>query len=463
MLDIVSLRNQAVNHARAGRPEKAVSILRRAVKHSPTDKGLCLDFALALQQTGRLRDAVRFLERCCRQWPECPDIQGRLAILFERSNDTDKAARVAEHGLKIAPDHPTMNVVAARHEKRRGEIQAAIARLLRIQQHATGRIAASVQYELGELHDLSGHPDKAIQHFTLANKLFAESCREAAHLRETGRRILMVLHEKITAEWFARWTPAPVCDQEPVFLIGFPRSGTTLLNALLDSHPNIVCIEEKRMLTEVQRGVNRLPKGYPNALPELTKKQIKVLRRTYFDAAKQFAQIGPGKSLIDKYPLHILEVPLIHRLFPTARLVLALRHPYDVVLSCFMQNFQENTATVNFLTIKDAAWFYAETMGLWDQYQDIFPLRVHPIRYEDLVANPETEMRKLLSFLGLEWSGSVLDYAKRAQRRHVPTPSYSRVVKPIYSTSVGRYKQYAKSLRPIEGILRSYVEAFGYS
>lgn len=462
MLNIDSLRDQAINHALAGRPEKAIPIFRRALKHSPADKGLHLDFALALEQAGRRRDAVRVLERSARRWPECPDTLARLALLLERSNDAERAARVAGRGLEIAPDHATLNVAAARCEKGQGEIQAAISRLLRIRPHATGQIAASAQYDLGALYDLDGHPDWAFEHFTLANKLFARNCRETARLLETGQRALSTLHETITAEWFAKWTPAPVCDREPVFLIGFPRSGTTLLNALLDSHPDIVCIEEERMLGDVQQAVNKLPRGYPNALPELTEKQINALRKIYFDAVRRFGQIASDNLLIDKYPLHILEVPLIHRLFPTAEFILALRHPYDVVLSCFMQNFHQNSATVNFLTLEDTAWFYATTMDLWSKYQDIFPIQIRSIHYENLVASPEAEMRKLLGFLDLEWSACVLDYAKRARGRRISTPSYSRVVKPNYSTSVGRYKRYAKHLRPVEDILRPHIEAFGY-
>jgi hypothetical protein len=155
-------------------------------------------------------------------------------------------------------------------------------------------------------------------------------------------------------------------------------------------------------------------------------------------------------------------VGLIYRLFPRAKILLALRHPCDVVLSGFMQAFKPNAAMVHFGDLADTARFYASVMGLWRRYAEVLPLEVLTTRYEDLVTDFEAETRRILAFLELPWDDSVLTYAERAKSRAIATPSYHQVVQPIYARSVGRWRNYREQMADVLPLLRPFVDVFGY-
>jgi hypothetical protein len=247
-----------------------------------------------------------------------------------------------------------------------------------------------------------------------------------------------------------------------VFLIGFPRSGTTLLDQILDAHPALHTMEEKPAIDIVKQAVERLTGGYPDALASLTAEDTVKLRRVYFAEVARFMGGVPQGILVDKMPLNTIEVGLIHRLFPRARILLALRHPCDVVLSGFMQAFKPNAAMVHFGDLADTARFYASVMGLWRRYAEVLPLEVLTTRYEDLVTDFEAETRRILAFLELPWDDSVLTYAERAKSRAIATPSYHQVVQPIYARSVGRWRNYREQMADVLPLLRPFVDVFGY-
>jgi Sulfotransferase family len=170
-----------------------------------------------------------------------------------------------------------------------------------------------------------------------------------------------------------------------------------------------------------------------------------------------------GRTPVDKMPLNTIDVGLIHRLFPRARILLALRHPCDVVLSGFMQAMKPNAAMVLFDSLASTARFYAQVMGLWLQYREVLPLSVLTVRYEDLVADLPGETRRILEFLDLPWDDAVLGYAEHARTRAIATPSYHQVVQPIYWRSVGRWRNYADAFENVLPVLQPFVDAFGYT
>jgi hypothetical protein len=221
-------------------------------------------------------------------------------------------------------------------------------------------------------------------------------------------------------------------------------------------------MEEKPAVDIVKKAVEKLPGGYPDSLANLTAEDADRLRRAYFAEVDRFMGGPPPGILVDKMPLNTIEVGLIHRLFPKAKILLALRHPCDVVLSGFMQAFKPNAAMVHFGGLADTAKFYASVMSLWHRYAEVLPLDVLTTRYEDLVADFEAETRRILTFLGLPWEDSVLSYAERAKSRPIATPSYHQVVQPIYAQSVGRWHNYREQMAEVLPVLRPFVEAFGY-
>ena len=269
-----------------------------------------------------------------------------------------------------------------------------------------------------------------------------------------------------TKSFVKGWTSLPAAGAEPghaappVFLVGFPRSGTTLLDQILDAHPSVEVFEEHPFL----RAVRNAAPGYPKSLATMTAGEQARLRTIYWSELREEGADLEGKTVINKMPLDIVHAGLIQRIFPEARIVFALRHPADCVLSCFMQDFVPNGAMLNFLTLDGSARFYDHVMTLWRSYRQLLPLNVQEVRYENLVADLRAEVEPVLDFLDLDWDDAVSDPAAHALTRGtIRTPSYSQVTQPIYSSSAERWRRYEKEMRPVLSVLKPHIEHFGYS
>jgi hypothetical protein len=304
--------------------------------------------------------------------------------------------------------------------------------------------------------------------------------------RNALRMMIEGFKKRFTREWVDGWTPSVPHDQAPVFLIGFPRSGTTLLEQVLDSHPDIVAIEEKQTVSPCFRSANLVcesmaavagkpPEGASwlqlmqrrlNYLARFSEKQLRELQALYFRQVAKYIDLKPGQTLIDKMPLNSAYVGFIARMFPNARFIVALRHPADCVLSGHMQSFQMNDAMSNFLVLDDGASFYRHVMKLLWQYEEVLGLkdRMHYIRYEDLIGDLEGTVTPLLEFLGLDWDAGMANYAEHAKGRgSLATPSYQAVGKGLYTASRYRWHNYADYLRPVLPHLQEAAERYGYS
>jgi hypothetical protein len=188
------------------------------------------------------------------------------------------------------------------------------------------------------------------------------------------------------------------------------------------------------------------------------------LRGAYFEELDRHLDGDRRDALVvDKLPLNAVRAGLIHRMFPNAKFLFALRHPCDSVLSCFMQRFGLNNAMAQFLDLGDAARYYDKVMSLWMQYRAVLPLDVHTLRYEDLVRDFRTTIGDVLDFLALDWDDSVFDYIDTAKKRgKINTPSHDQVIQPLYSRASGRWRKYEDQMKPVLPLLLPWAERFGY-
>lgn len=449
----------------AGRADEAISSLRRAIEVRAEWPKAIRYLGDAAAAAGDLTEAEACYRRALALDAADAEANTALASLLERRNRLDEALAAADAALTADPHVGRAAVVAAKVLRRVGRLEEALARLSGSDFSAAPiDERATAAFERGQILDRLGAFGPAYEAFVEGNRLLAQTPAACRIDRTIFPSMIARLAACFTAEWVSGWTPPPpaAADSAPIFLLGFPRSGTTLLDQILDAHPALTTMEEKDALDQVRRAVQQLPGGYPQALARLDEAAISDLRQLYHDEVRRHVGDLGGRALIDKMPLNTIDAGLIFRLFPNARILLALRHPCDVVLSGFMQAMQPNAAMVLFDSLNSTATFYAEVMELWQRYRQVLPLSVLTIRYEDLVADLAAETRRILDFLGLAWDDAVLGYAQHARTRAISTPSYHQVVQPIYQRSVHRWRNYAFAFDEALPMLRPFIEEFGY-
>jgi Sulfotransferase family len=197
----------------------------------------------------------------------------------------------------------------------------------------------------------------------------------------------------------------------------------------------------------------------------LTADQISHPREQYFRFMEYLlGEPIAGRMHLDKNPAYNLTIPLVLRFFPETRLIIALRDPRDVVLSCYLRYLPLNAVSVNFLDIERTANRYALDMTAWLKYREMIPVPWCEIRYEDTVADAETQVRRALDALALPWDSQVLDYRQRVlDTKRVTSPTYAAVAEPIYTRAIGRWKNYERLLQPAMKTLEPFIREFGYS
>ena len=185
-------------------------------------------------------------------------------------------------------------------------------------------------------------------------------------------------------------------DAKLTFLVGFPRSGTTLLDTILRTHSKIQVVEERPLIETTQKPYEAFS---IEQMEKIERSEAEKARKIYLDALDQFATTNNGGIIIDKLPLNITRVPFIRNIFPEAQFILALRHPLDAILSCWMQKFKVNPAMANMVDLDRIVEFYCITMRLMELSQERYGLSVHIIKYEDLIADKEATVKKILKFI----------------------------------------------------------------
>jgi tetratricopeptide (TPR) repeat protein len=399
-----------------------------------------------------------------------------LGNLYEHSNRLAEASAMADTGLRLAGERlgephiavPGLHLLRAKIARREKQYALGLQHLdAMVGLTKSDLVEQTELFERAKLLDLLDETDAAVAAFNRANALARAELGEEEDAK--GNKFLRGVEYMIDLAgkgWLRTWRkPAPdPAGPAPAFLVGFPRSGTTLLNTVLYSHSAIQVIEEKQTIAKILGATRQMPKSYPHAMPECDAIDVAYMREAYYRAAAEYCDLDPAKLLVDKFPMHLATAGLIHLAFPRARFLFALRHPCDAVLSCFMQNFQLNDAMANFCTIGDTVRLYAKTMDLWQAYREQLPLTVHTIRYEDVVDDFDGQVRALCDFLQVPWEDGLRQFSTRAlDRGRINTPSYEQVSKPIYRDARYRWERYREHLAPFLPALQPYIDRFGYS
>ena len=450
-----------------GRFEEAVNCYRHSLKLRPDSADVHTNLGNALGELDRFDEAIGCYECALEINPDLVSALNSLGALYQRKNNIEKANEYSEKALDITPDEPGVILLRSMLLRRMKQVGKATNMLEPLADMGLpDAIRIKIHNELGKQHDLAKHSSKAFEHFSMANDLQAGNEQSSEFNRQDFLDQIRRMDDTLKASWIASWaSQADETDYEtPAFLVGFPRSGTTLLDQILDAHPSVQVMEEKPAFDDVVLQISKKLGDYPASIAKLGNADIAELRALYFRNAESLLDREPGTLLIDKLPLHIRHISLIVRLFPKTKIILALRHPCDVVLSNFMQHYKINEAMANFFTLEDAAHCYAKIMGLWLKSTRLLPVNYHQFKYESLITDFEGEVGKLLDFLGIGWNDTVRDYSQHARSRGViKTPSYQAVAEPIYSRARYRWKRYQRQLAPVMDDLAPFIETFGYA
>lgn len=451
---------------------EARDALNRALTIAPRDYGALIEAGTVCLRLGDLVAAAGHFKRAAEVDPKAAEPSSAQAVVAALAGDMSAARGFAAHALAISPGLVSAQISVARADAAEGAPGLAEERLTALLERPDLNDAQQIDaFDLrAECRDALGRCGDAFDDYASRNAatLRMESPVFAAAGRETqenrARRLAAWLETSPLECWRSSAGPDTVGNHQArrhVFLIGFPRSGTTLLERVLTSHPDIVALEEIDALGVAGNALLDTDAGLAN-LRELKPEEAIARRRLYWSSVRQaLGQPIGDRIFVDKMPLHTVALPLISQLFPDARVLFALRDPRDVVLSCFRRRFRINSAMFEFLTLEGAARYYDTVMQLAAFARDRLPLHLIEVRHEAVVADFDNEIRKVLDFLAVPWDPRVRDFA--TQVRAIPkTPSAPQVARGLNADGVAQWRRFQAQLSSVTPMLAPWVQRFGY-
>lgn len=433
------------------------------------DTDLQLQLAHLLTLIGEANAAHAVLVDLVERLPTHLQARLRLASIEERRNELDIAeAMLAD----IAVRHPEMDE-GSRQEMlhqhamlamRRGRLAESLKMLE--EARPRGEFDPTHFFTLAEVYNKQGDKDNAMRVLAIAHE------RQIAELRPMtpGRfaddaAILPNTRYRLSAEEFAAWPKlvSPQTKDSPVFIVGFPRSGTTLLEQMLDAHPALQSMDERPFMSILGGELNDHDLQLPQDLYRLGQRDCDELRKRYLGLVCEKIQRKWDARLVDKLPLNMLWLPLINRLFPHAKIILCLRHPCDVVLSNYMQNYRSSVLASACSTLERTAQAYVAAFESWVHHIAVIKPDVMVSRYEDLVSDLPRQTEHIAAFLELDDATPMQRFDRHARDKgFIATPSYTEVIKPVNRKAVNRWLQYREYFEPVLPILQPMLDHWGY-
>lgn len=451
--------NLAYCEQSAGNAFAAERGYRQVLAETPAHSGARNNLAGLLHGMGRVAEATDLYRTVLSDQPGDIEVAFNLALAEEVSGHLDASRELVASILHRQPDEPRALLLQARLDRRAGALDAAAARLTSlVQAELPDDMACSARKELALVLDRQGQYAKAFALVVEGNALRARQARRQGVDGANWLRRLELYQQHFSSHRLsAARENTQAMHAPPVFFVGFPRSGTTLMETILATHPALFTSGEITPLDHVLRALapsGRL-KDLRAALGDLDAGGIDRLRGVFWDAARGlFGDRLADRRLVDKAPFNLVELGLINLLFPDSPVIVAQRDPRDVCLSCFFQDFTLSDAVANFLDISDTARAYVAANALWRHYSQVLTMPTLTYCYEDLVADPAAVSARVFDFLGLQWSDDRLSVESRQAAAHyIGTPSREAVSQPITGSAVARWRRYRAELEPILPIL----------
>ncbi len=455
-----------------GHHEEAIRFLRKAVEVEGTNAAYIFNLGSMLRISGEMSESLACYQRASWLAPTNAEAHYHVGLVQEQRGKLAEAHAAIDKALKVDAAHAGARTLVVKLGLREStadpeaslqEIQTIIA----IGGDADQRCFA--QRTLGDLLAKTGDHAGAFVAWTSSNEAMLEKPSPPESARAEYLARVDRYSEALTTELCAQWREQEEDDglPSPAMLVGFPRSGTTMTERMIDAHPALRSIEERPYFDALIRRMIEMVPGATLSDVErasaLSGSQIRELRALYWQKVREGeGQFDDGLLVLDKLPLRLIHLGLVNRIFPSSKILVALRDPRDVCLSCFQQRFAVNLAMSFYLRLGTTALMYKHVMSSWIDTRDQLSLNFKEIRYEDTVTEFESRAREIISFLGVEWDDAVLRFHQRTDARYSATPSYQAVTKAVNTKAMGRWRNYKSELAPILPVLAPFVQAFGY-
>ena len=451
------------------RPTHALEAFNAALRIDPALARAHHGAGLALWMRGDFDAGDEAQLRAIRLDPNYPDPYGALAVSLAQHGHHDQSAAMAEKALALNPHEIQSQMLIADRLFAQKKFQDSAGFLQRIlADPATAPLQQVMLYrKLGNCFDrLAKYPDAfaAYRESSATERRVYKDLFEAADLESQPDKLRRLTAYFRDAPPFRTDAPPDYAKRgvrEHVFVTSFPRSGTTLLEQVLASHPDIVALEEQPTLSEPMREFFHEPEGLARLLA-LSEDELETWRDRYWSKVAGYVGDVTGRVFVDKQPSLTAYLPLLKRLFPHAKIVFNIRDPRDVILSCFRHGFVMNANMYEYTDIVQLAKLYSLTMECAQIYFEKLDLSVYKHKHEDFISDFDTKTRALCTFLGVEYNDNMRNFVETAKNREINTPSRDQVRAGLNTSGVAYWRNYAEQMQEPVRIVAPWVKAYGY-
>lgn len=393
-----------------------------------------------------------------------------LTITHLRLNQYPQALETARQAVRLVPGNATLQILLASIEAQNKLGESARKRLERVLQ--TGNPTPEQSYrarkELAVLLDKAKVYEEVFPHLHAAAAIAPSIPEVQAQDAKLVPAMLAANQAGFDRELLGRWSHLSYPEQPsaPIFVMGFMRSGTTLTQEVLDAHQAVFLADETDFVMAMGQELQRIRPGSASTadkLRDLDEAGIRHLREHYWRLVHaRYGEDLSGRRLVDKTTMNTIDLGLINCVFPDGKVIFVIRDPRDVCLSCMMQIMIPNPSTVHLLSLEQTAKFYAMVMNWWRYVKTRLSMPYLELRYEEAVTEFEATFQKVFAFLDLPWNAGVAEFHRHAAGKYINSPSFSQVVRPLYTSSMARWKPYASELNTVSSYLQPTISEYGY-
>ncbi|HEV3080042.1 MAG TPA: sulfotransferase [Gemmataceae bacterium] len=444
-------RNLGLTLRELDRRDEAVACFREVIRCKPEWADAHNNLGLALKDLGRLQEAIASFEYAAQLAPDWVDPHSNHGVALTEQGNIPEAIGRFQHCLRLNPDYAqayyNLSELAAAERYQFSIPEIAHMRMLLSRDKLSCEDASLLHYTLATLANNLGNYDEAFSHYARANELQKKDMQQrgiafdAAQCRRFVERVMAVCNDA----YFQHVRAFGTSSELPVFIVGMPRSGTSLVEQILASHPHVFGSGERSDIQHLAMAIRQqlhISASYPECLASLDSETTAALADSHVQRLQSVG--GHALRVVDKMPGNFHFLGLIATLFPRARIIHCRRDPLDTCVSCFCQNFR----SLNYAqSLEDLGAHYRQYERLMAHWHAVLPMAIHDVCYEQLVSDPDTVMRDLVAFLGLEWNDRCRQFHEN--RRAISTPSKFQVRQPLFARSVGRWKRFEAHLQPL--------------